>query len=297
MTDQQRLFSDRPVILLTDSGLGGLSVLANIEQKLRGTDARIIFFNALYDTNFGYNRISDHSKKLFVFNSALQSMKEKFSPDIILVACNTLSVLFPETNFARSVATNVLGIVETGVEMVFSKLHTDSNSVAVIYGTPTTINSHAHQSLLINKGINSSKIYEQPCYLLESEIQLDPGSKKVHEMIYNFTRGMCDQLPKPSKKIYVLLACTHYEYSLPVFESVLQNFFNDFEILNPNKLMSEELFNSTSIQKTTGDSSVEIYSRVEVTNEEMNSLGGLLKLTSQKTYDALLNYNLDRNLF
>ena len=40
--------------------------------------------------------------KIRVFGNVLRAIEKRYSPDLILVACNTLSVLLPDTPAARS---------------------------------------------------------------------------------------------------------------------------------------------------------------------------------------------------
>lgn len=84
-------------LLFTDSGLGGISIMAEVANFLSKEkpveSAELIFFNSTPDKNIGYNKMSSEEDKINVFNSALYSMKEKFNPDYIFIACNTLSMI------------------------------------------------------------------------------------------------------------------------------------------------------------------------------------------------------------
>ena len=46
-------------IVITDSGLGGLSVLGELERRIKENpifeNAELIFFNALFSPDYGYN--------------------------------------------------------------------------------------------------------------------------------------------------------------------------------------------------------------------------------------------------
>ena len=76
-------------IVITDSGLGGLSVLADAAEKFRQhpvfKQVNLVFFNALFTDESGYNGLQTREEKLEVFSSALQSMENLYAPDIILV--------------------------------------------------------------------------------------------------------------------------------------------------------------------------------------------------------------------
>ncbi|MBK8945173.1 MAG: aspartate/glutamate racemase family protein [Ignavibacteriae bacterium] len=172
-------------IIITDSGLGGLSVHALIDKKLRiNNDKQIelIYFNSFAGGNLGYNSLKNTNDKLLIFESALKGMM-KLNPDIIIIACNTLSVLFNQTKMFKEIEIPVIGIVESGIEMVLEKINAVSDYNIIIVGTETTISSNQHKTKLVQHGINENKIVNQVCENLESEIQINPNSKIVEKLI------------------------------------------------------------------------------------------------------------------
>lgn len=288
-------------IIVTDSGLGGLSVLAGLEKLLRESgskaDVHLIFFNALYDKEYGYNRMSSDEEKITIFNKALNSMLTNYKPDMILIACNTLSVLYNQTPFSERTSIPVIGIVKFGVDVIYEKLNAEPNSSVIIFGTPTTIRTGTHKNELINRGIDESRIINRECYLLESEIQNDAQSTKVLDMITKFTNEAASQITH-NKKVYAALCCTHYGYSYAMFNKVMNSFFGDNqETLNPNLKMSEYVFKLIRNKEGSGNVNVSAVTKAEIYEEEIKSIGKLLKTTSPKTFDALQNYILDKNLF
>ena len=290
-----------PTIVVTDSGLGGLTVLAQLENKLSSTgsfkEPKLVYFNAVYEHEIGYNQLKSQEEKLHVFNSALEAMRTKFNPDTILIACNTLSVIYNETKFAKNNPPKVSGIVNQGVNQSYNRLFLDDESAVIIMGTPTTINSHAHKNMLVKKGIAEHRIIEQPCYYLESEIQINSECEKVHSIISDFIDEAAKNISSHIKKLFILLACTHYEYALPAFNKVLNKKFETFEILNPNEAMAQNIIVNQSKKKFVTNSEVEVHSRVDITEDELKTLGTYIKSKSTKTYDAIKNYTWDRNLF
>src|SRR3954451_22319839 len=138
-------------ILITDSGVGGLSVVAYAERFVRThgftEPVRLTFANAAPADDYGYNSMSDREAKLETFDRFLRNVTERFSPDLIYVACNTLSVLLPNTRFFREPVVPVKGIVETGAGLVLFALESDPRSVAMIFGTQTTIDTGTYPRL------------------------------------------------------------------------------------------------------------------------------------------------------
>src|SRR5438067_11543997 len=116
-------------ILITDSGVGGLSVVAYAERfvRTRGfTEAvRLTFANAAPANDYGYNSMPTHAAKIETFDRFLHSVTERFAPDMIYVACNTLSVLLPEVSVPAK------GIIETGVRRLLDAL--GPRSMAIIF--------------------------------------------------------------------------------------------------------------------------------------------------------------------
>src|SRR5210317_2602211 len=66
-------------IVITDSGLGGLSVVADAAEKFAANrnyeTVELVFVNALFRDAGGYNSLQSRGEKLKVFNSALESMQ------------------------------------------------------------------------------------------------------------------------------------------------------------------------------------------------------------------------------
>lgn len=293
-----------PTIIVTDSGLGGISVLANLEKFIKNKNSfdsvRLIFFNAHAEKGFGYNSMKNTKTKVDVFNSALQSMVDRFDPELILVACNTLSVITHLTETSRERMVPLLGIVDFGVDLIYNNMCQDDDSIVILYGTPTTIESDVYKQKLIKLGIEGSRIINQPCYLLETEIQKNARSIRTKEMIDDFTLEAVTKSEYKNninKKCFGALCCTHYGFSSDFFLESLSKHFRSPSTLNPNKLMSDFVLSINSPITGKAEISVEVYSRVEIPVEEIDSIGSIIKTKAPKTFKALKEYNLDTGLF
>ena len=289
-------------IVVTDSGLGGLSVMAELERNLRDNpiaeNIRLTFFNALADKSYGYNTMNSEEDKVNVFNAAIEGMVRWYNPDIILIACNTLSVVYPKIPFAKKTNLQVFGIVDFGVDLVYKELSTTKQSIAILLGTPTTINSGEHKKSLLERGIDSNRIIQQPCYMLESAIQDDPFSSQTRNMIKYFLTEAKKKIAVEYKEVCAALCCTHYGYSHQLFEEGLQNTFScPVQVLNPNSSMSKYLTDNTGSDIDYQIISVEVVSRVKIFPEEIRVVGGLLKSTSEKVYESLTNFHHKKDLF
>ncbi len=304
MVDTQKLMNkDTVTIVVTDSGLGGLSVAADVESRVRASriyrSVRVIFCNALAEKNYGYNSMKTREEKIHVFSSALTGMVKWYHPDIILIACNTLSVLYAETAFSKTAQIPVVGIVEIGVDLMAEQLLADTSSIALILGTPTTITAAKHREGLIKKGIAPTRIVMQACRNLESEIQTDPASSTTRAMIDAYIGEALGPHPDPAKPIVAGLCCTHYGYSLAIIDSTLKKYAaSTYRVVDPNSRMADFLFPKGKEGLVPSSScEVSVVSRTLVTDEEMVSLGGLLARVSAPTAAALRGFVHKRELF
>ncbi len=289
-------------VVVTDSGLGGLSVAASLLNNFKlyssAKTVKIIFFNSLAHPDFGYNQMPNIERKAEVFDAALRSMESNYSPDIILIACNTLSVVFPFTNFSKHSLIPVVGIVEFGVNMIAQKLNEAKNSSAIILGTETTIKGNVHKKRLIEMGIEEDRIVTQACNNLESVIQVNPASKDTNLLIEKYIDEAVKSLNGLNRKINVALCCTHYEYSIPIFNEVLSTKGIDYSIINPNEKMSEFLFGDKK-KKSGGVSKIEakVVSRCKIADSDIENIGKCISHNSIEFESALKNYKLIQNLF
>lgn len=288
-------------IIVTDSGLGGLSVAANLEKNFNAytpfTETEILFINSLPENNFRYNDMESEAEKAQVFNSVLESINKIFSPDIILIACNTLSIVYPLTDFYLNKKAPVIGIIDFGVNKLFNSY--EKGSSIIIFGTETTINSNVHKNELINKGIDENEIVNQSCPELESEIQNEPNSVLVDGLIDFYTDEAVSNLATNTNRVLIGLCCSHYGYVTEKFVNSLKEKINvSYEVINPNDgmvmaMLPEE--NKFRFEKT--EITTEVISQVEITEGEIKSISQLIKDDSEKFAESLINYRLIPNLF
>lgn len=287
-------------IIVTDSGLGGINVMANAFNQLKRIktypEVELIFFNALPDEQFGYNQLESLSEKVRIFATVLKSIDENYHPDNILIACNTLSVVYNSIDLNLRERLPVTGILETGVKMIFDKLKNDTDSHVIIIGTPTTINSRQHETELINKGVEPSRIISVPCLLLESVIQNNPDSPdvflKIEECLYTTIKDLERQ-----KKIYLALCCTHYEYSSHSFEKFLHSNRFVYEVLNPNEKMLESLIFNDNKNEKEPKIVMKVVSKTKIKESDINSINRILRIKCPELQEVLANYEYKPDLF
>lgn len=290
-------------IVITDSGLGGMSVVAGVEEKIKEEspfeEVDLIFFNALPAKGIGYNNMPSAEKKAQVFSEALFSIEKNFSPDIILIACNTLSVVYPLTQFINKSKTPVLGIVDFGVDMILDELKSNSNSNVLLFGTETTIQSGSHKEELVNNGIGENKIVSQACPGLESEIQNDPESFTTLGMIEMYADDAMSKVEYSNQSIIAALCCTHYGFvSDKILTALGKLTSGKVKILNPNEAMIEAVVSFKDAMKIKDVRlSVKVVSQAELSENEIESIGSIIEKKAPLSASALRNYEYTQNLF
>lgn len=291
------------VIAVTDSGLGGLSIVADTERKLRElgvyADVELIFYNALFSAGDGYNSLPDRDEKIRVFSRALQGLQDRYAPNIILIACNTLSVLYQDTEFAATTKTPVVGIVEDGVDLIAERMLPRDDSRTIIFATRTTVEENTHQASLVEKGISEDRIISQACPELASYIERGFDSMETAFLIDAYVDEAVGAVAKNEGPLYVSFNCTHYGYALDAWRDAFSTRgISVTEFINPNTTMIDFLLpTSLHDRHETVSVDIRVVSMVELTAERRASLGRYLRDVSPATANALDDYELIMDLF
>jgi glutamate racemase len=289
-------------LVIADSGMGGLSICADIVKGLQARRSHrfvsLTYFNAWPEQDRGYNLLPGMAERIRVFDRALDAML-RFEPDRILIACNTLSALYPNTPFSRKAHVPVTDIIGFGVEQMHAYLCARAESRVIILGTPTTIEADTHRARLVERGIDAERIVCQPCDRLAGEIEKDPEGATVRAMIESCIRQAAERFPDRRRPVAAALCCTHYGYSQRIFEAAMQAAFEGpITILDPNRAMSEALLADLAPR---GHQDVridlEVVSRIVWSDEKIEAIARLLETASPLTAGALRQYRHDPDLF
>ena len=292
-------------ILITDSGVGGLSVCAYAERFLRvngiETPTKLTYVNASTENDFGYNSMASRKEKLENFDRFLHIVADRYSPDLIYIACNTLSVLLADTKFSIIGRIPVRGIVETGVNRLLRDLRQFPQSMVAIFGTVTTIEEQTYPDLLKQQGIHESRIIAQACPSLADTISEDRQGLEAQEKIKKYVHEAIDR-SKPSPTHHLTyLACTHYGYRKELFATAFDERGIHTQILNPNEFVIDDLFGSSERNLTDqGQKSridVEFVTRYRIPETALETIGFFLEDVSPKTVKAFTNYTYVPDLF
>ena len=294
-------------LVITDSGLGGLSICAKLLHMLSKTavanvlhstadDLQITYINAVPSNNSGYNSMSGKTEQLKKFEIILRNTENIFSPDYIFVACGTLSVLLNDLEVPTENTFKIEGILPIGIEMLLASLKKDNQTSAIIFGTPATINSKIFQNELCKKGVEENRIITQGCPNLATQISNDEDSSFVERRIRQWVRKALIKLPgNYENTLLVFLACTHYGYRQDYFQVAFnEEGFDNIKLINPNLAAAEYLIkkvcNNVNYARTESNTiSVEFVTPYTLPKQEIITLKQFLSPISPVMAEALQN--------
>ena len=289
-------------ILVTDSGLGGLSICADMAARLVASqqfrNLSVVYFNAWPLQDKGYNFLEDDAARIRIFGNAIRSMN-RYSPDLIFIACNTLSVIFQQAQLAAVSRAPVVDIIDCGIDRIVTALAGDPVSPLLLLGTRTTIASGVHARRLLERGVDRSRIARQDCHGLAGAIERDPQSPRVRSLVEQFMARAAAVLPPAAEQIYAVLCCTHYGYSqVLIKESLSRHTGARVAIINPNQAMSDFIsVESLPARFQSVNLNVDVVSRVPLSARKISAIAALIEPVSPQTALALKNYRHIPDLF
>lgn len=279
-------------ILITDSGVGGLSVCAYAERFVRThgfrEPVRLTFANAAPENDYGYNSMPSREVKLQTFDRFLRNVTERYRPDFIYVACNTLSVLLPDTPYFHKAVIPVKGIVETGAELPLRELQADPRAVAIIFGTQTTIDAGAYPRLLEARGVEASRIISQACPGLADTISEDREGVRTKSEIVRWVRAAIEKMQRKNTPVVACLACTHYGYRKDFFADALADAGIRATVVNPNERAVDDLLGTGTGMNREVD--VEFVTRYAIPKATVEALTWFLSDISPPTVAAMKDF-------
>lgn len=205
-----------------DSGVGGLTVLAEIRRNL--PNENIIY---LGDTkNFPYGNRSKEE----IIEFAIQNVKTLIKKQVkmIVIACGTATSQAIEV-LHEKFDMPIIGIIEPTVEYVKEQ---DYKEIGVI-ATEGTIRSGAWEQKLKEK-MPQINVINKACPMLatiaeEGKAQSAEGKKVIKEYMELFKEKKIDK---------IILGCTHY----PIYEKIIREELGyEVELINTGVTVSKQL--------------------------------------------------------
>ena len=205
-----------------DSGVGGLTVLAEIRKAL--PNENIVY---LGDTkNFPYGSKSKEEIIEFAIQNVETLIKKQVK--VIIIACGTATSQALDTLRERF-DIPIIGIIDPTVEHIKSKNYQEVGVIA----TEGTIRSGAWEQKLKEK-MPEIKVTNKACPMLatiaeEGKAQSAEGRKVIKEYMKPFKEKHIDK---------IILGCTHY----PIYEKIIREELGyEVELINTGVTVSKYL--------------------------------------------------------
>lgn len=293
--------NDEITIVIVDSGLGGLSVMAELERlhKTSGhfKKVNLIFANALFNQSGGYNALKNRAEKISTFSKVLTGINNTYKPDIMLIACNTLSVIYNATDFSKKVKLPVIGIVDLGVDVILANKKNEDSKI-IIFGTETTINENSYHKKLVKKGVDANKIVSKACPQLQQYIESNPAGDDTEMLIMSYVDEALEQAKAKDEQLVLSLNCSHFGYALNFWKSAVE--FAGYEnaiIVNPNHKMAHLLSDKKHANRYKTEITTKVVSKIPIEKQSVQSVSAVLSKESEKVSKSLQNYVLKTDLF
>jgi len=286
--------------MITDSGLGGLSVCAGLERYLKqydlGQGIELLYVNATPDDLIGYNALKTQKERIALFDQFLRATTNRFSPDKIAIACNTLSVIYNDTAFARSTDIDVKGIVGAGVSLIDTHLEERPDHKLIIYATETTTEAGTYPRLIT---ANAEEVSAQECPELAHAISIDASGGAARERLKGYVTQSIEYFDTKPSEVFAFLGCTHYGYQATLFSDLLEEHGCQCTILNPNDLLVEQLISNLEKSDRLREDplTVKFVSRYQIPEDQVASMEHYLEESAPQTLAALRAQTVEPELF
>lgn len=196
-----------------DSGIGGLTVVRELQRILPGED--IIYFGDSANCPYG-NKTSEQITQL---SKAMLRFLGDNGVKVTAIACNTISTLVG--NFTPYFNYKIIGIVSPAADYIY---HQGIKSIGLI-ATEFTVNTKNYDKL-IHEYDSSVEIIGKGSPLLAALV--DRGDFNEHDINTEITTQI-DNILSRQKVDHVILGCTHY----PIIEDNFKRCYPEITFVNP----------------------------------------------------------------
>jgi glutamate racemase len=192
---------DSRCIGVFDSGIGGLTVVRELQRRLPGE--RIVYFGDTARVPYGIKSTQTVTR----FSREICDFLLRFDPKMIVVACNTVSaVALDELESVLPVP--ICGVVDPGARQAI--LLAQGHTIAVI-ATEATIGSDAYRRAM-NRYQASTRVIQKPCPLFVPLVE--EGRRCDDAITKAVVRDYLEPIMRLDPKVLVL-GCTHYPLLKP----------------------------------------------------------------------------------
>ncbi|MGL5543742.1 MAG: glutamate racemase [Cetobacterium sp.] len=216
-----------------DSGVGGLSVLKKIKEKIDFAD--IIYYGDSLNSPYGSKSVEEIQALCLKIGEFLIDNRV----NLIVIACNTATAAALDSLRDRFTSIPIIGVVEPGAAIAIKQ---SKNKKIGVLSTPLTAKSGVYEKAI--KKINSkSEVFQKGCELLCPMIERGwESSERNIELL----KGYIKDLPEDVDTI--VLGCTHYPFIRDDIESLV-----DKKIVDPaEETAMQVLFELNKLALRTG---------------------------------------------
>jgi glutamate racemase len=217
------LHRDSPIGIF-DSGIGGLTVMRRIKERL--PNERLVYFGDTARVPYG-TKSPLAIRKYAAEDTALLL---RYNPKLIVIACGTVSAVALDVVKETAKDIPVLGVIAACVATALEK--TKTKKIGVI-GTLATIASEAYPREIYARE-HGATVFSKACPLfvpLAEEGFLNHEATRLiaHEYLADFKTEAIDTL---------ILGCTHYPVLRPAIEFIMGN---KVQIIDSGEAMALEV--------------------------------------------------------
>lgn len=179
-----------------DSGIGGLSILKSLaESRYFG---EIIYYGDTARAPYG---VKD-SETIVKFSLEALDFFNRFSLDMLVVACNTVSAhALPQMQ--ANATYPIIGVIESGVLSLSHKVKNRDENILII-GTKATIESGIYEAKLRDLGYDNVSSLQTGLFVPLVEEGIFSGALLRAMMEHYFAK-----IPAPNA---IILGCTHFPF-------------------------------------------------------------------------------------
>ncbi len=208
MPNSRKPASRRPVIGVFDSGVGGLTVLRALVERI--PDADYLYFGDTARLPYGSKSASTVAHYAV---GAVRYLQDR-GAELLVIACNTATALALD-EIKATASVEVIGVVEPGAEAAAAASRTRK---VVVIGTDATISSHAYQRALEAREV---AVREKACPLFVPLVEEGWVEHPVTEQVAKIylSEAFSDDAGDFIADVLVL-GCTHYPLIRPLLRRV-----------------------------------------------------------------------------
>ena len=226
-------------IVVCDSGLGGLNIAARFFSQGPASSAppcELIYFNAYPAPDRGFNTLGSARAREEVLRDVFEGIG-RFSPDLCLIACNTLSIVWEGLKTWYAPAFPVAGIVDAAVGGLAGALAREPASSLLVLGTKSTVESGMYPARLAAAGIDPGRIRSLAAPGLATLLESDPAAPEVRARIADCAARAEGLFERRPAKLLLGLCCTHFGFAAPIWLDEFGRRFGAVALVNPNDLL------------------------------------------------------------